>query len=510
MSQDDPSAESPRAPTGSGLDTRALGRGVLSVGGAKALFVLLGFAVTWAVPRLLGSPESFGRWTAVATALAILTNTLTNAQNQTVSKLTSENEAGAPWVVRRASLFALGTGVVCAGAFAAASPLLSGLVFGDPSLTPLFLIASLVLVAVPIYATGIGALNGQRRFAAQARLDAGFSVGRTVGLVGGAALGLGALGVVSGYTAALLGVAALAVALVGVGRAGGGPTLRTLLGLFVPIAVYTLASNGVLQLDVEILKAVLAAMLRADGLAATEAADLASAHVGLYRAPQSLAFVPYQLSITLTLVVFPLVSKATGTGDLEAARTATRGALRFAVLWLVLCEAPLAGGGERVLDLIFPASFVAGADALPVLALSQVVFAIFALTCTMLTGTGRAWHAFAAALAGLFVVVATTIAGLYVVGPEGPVRVVAALGALAGALVGLVASLAFVREALGPVIPWSSFLRALLAGTAGYAVARVVPLEDSLGAIAALGAGALAVLAVLGLLGELAFLRPRR
>ena len=302
----------------------------------------------------------------------------------------------------------------------------------------------------------------------------------------------------------------VAVAGVGNGRAGGGPDARRFLAFFVPIAAYTLASNGVLQIDIELLKGVTAAMLRAEGHEAIEAATLADAHVGLYRTAQSLEFVPYQLSIALTLVVFPLVSRATGTGDVAGARTAVRGALRFAVLSLVLCEAPLAGAGERSIDLLFPAAFVAGADALPILALAQVLFALFALACTVLTGAGRPWHAFGAAILGLIVVVATTIFGLHAVGPTGAVRVAAALGALAGALTGLVVALTLVRRALGPVIPWGTLLRAVLAGGVAYAAARAVPLEGALGAIASLGAGALAYLAALGLLGELGTLRPRR
>lgn len=490
-------------------DLRAAGRGVLSVGGAKGLFVLLGFVVTWAVPRLLGSPAAYGRLTAVTTALAILTNTLTQASVQSTSKLVSEREDEAPVVVRRAFALALGAGTLAASLFAAVSPPVSARVFGDPTLAPLFLVGALVLVGVPVYAAGVGALNGGRRFGAQARLDAGYSVARTVGLVGGAALGLGALGAAAGFAAAVLVMAGVSVVVVGLGRAAPGGHARALLSLWVPVAAHTLALNAVLQLDVELLMAAVAAMLRGEGVAAAEAAAAAADHGGLYRTAQSLAFVPYQLSIALTLVVFPLVSRATGAGDREAARATVRGALRFAVLWLVLCEAPLAGAGGRVLDLLFPDAFVRGADALPLLCLSQVLFALFALASTVLTGAGRPWHAFGAALAGVVAVVLTTLGALALVGPHGAVRVAASSGACAGASVGLVAALALVRALLGPVVPWASFARALAAGGAAALCAAAVPVSGGLGALLALAAGALVYLAALAALGELRALRPR-
>jgi hypothetical protein len=64
-------------------------------------------------------------------------------------------------------------------------------VLSNAALTPLVRLASVVVVAYAIYATAIGALNGARAFGRQARLDATFSVVRTLGLLGGGlALGL--------------------------------------------------------------------------------------------------------------------------------------------------------------------------------------------------------------------------------------------------------------------------------------------------------------------------------
>ena len=72
----------------------------------------------------------------------------------------------------------------------------------DDQLTPLLRVASLVVFAYALYAALVGSLNGLHLFGQQARLDATFSTLRTAGILGGAALGLGAIGAVTGFASA--------------------------------------------------------------------------------------------------------------------------------------------------------------------------------------------------------------------------------------------------------------------------------------------------------------------
>src|SRR5690606_28026411 len=101
-----------------------------------------------------------------------------------------------------------------------------------------------------------------------------------------------------------------------------------------PIVLFQLTLNGTLLLDVWVLKNTAAELGLAAGIEMREAAEQASRYVGLYRAGQNFAFVPYQVILSVTFIVFPLVSRATAAGDLESARAHIRSALRFSLIVL--------------------------------------------------------------------------------------------------------------------------------------------------------------------------------
>jgi O-antigen/teichoic acid export membrane protein len=504
-----PEAKSPPVPDAAS-PAMASARGVAWVGAAKVLFILSGLSIQLVVPRLLGSPERYGLLTAATTALAIVTNTLTTTLVQTTSKLASSTDPADLGAVEQASLrhgAALGVGI--GALFALLAWPVATYLLRDPLVMPLLALGGLVIAAYAVYSTSIGILNGRRTFARQARLDATFSTVRALAWIGGAALGLGALGVMSGFAAGAVLIAAIAFASVRVassGRAGstslpdfGGRFLRTLL----PLAAMQLALNGVLQLDVEVLKGLLAHLAVAAGSTALEAAERASFEVGCYRGAQQLAFLPYQLSIAVTLVLFPVVAHARQAKDEAAARAATNGALRFTLLALVAMEAPLVAGGANAMRLILPDEFAAGADALPVLALGQVAFALFALCATVLAGAGELRAATTAAVLGLVAMLGAAAGGVLLVGIEGPVRIAAAAGSALGAAVALGVALRGLSLSLGVGFPWLVAARALASGVAAVALGRMVP---GTGIVATAGAVVVAMLVYalgLTLLGEL-------
>ena len=254
------------------------------------------------------------------------------------------------------------------------------------------------------YSTAIGHLNGQRVFARQARLDASFTLVRTTGLLVGGALAIGALGAAIGFASAAVVMACVGLAFVGIGRAGSTISPRVWLAFFAAIALHQLALNGLLQLDVEILKSRVATLAMDAGANAVDAASLASTEAGLYRAAQSVAFVPYQLILAVTLVLFPTVARARTVGDEEGARRAVRGALRFATIALVLVAAPVAGGGDAAIRVLLDARYAPGGDALAILALGQIAFTLFVVGSTAISGDGSPFVVAASALVGLVVI----------------------------------------------------------------------------------------------------------
>lgn len=473
--------------------------------GAKGLFVVGGLVVQFGVPRLMGSTAEYGLFAAAATLLAIVTNTLTQATVQTVSKHVSLDEADHPVSLRRSLLLALGVGLVVAAGFVASAGFVAEHLLHDPAVAPLLQIAGVIVAAYSIYATAIGHLNGLRRFDRQAKLDASFTLVRTIGLLGGAVVAGGAVGTMVGFATAAVTMAGVGLLFVGVGGASGTTAEQRgrWLAFFAPIALYQLAVNGLLQLDLEVLKARVAALALDGGATIAEAAERASSEAGLYRAAQSIAFVPYQLIIAVTLVLFPTVARASAQGDVEGAREAVRGALRFSAITLVLLLAPAAGAAEGAMRVLFDARYLDGSSALVFLALGQIAFALFVVGATALSGDGAPGRVAAAAGVGLLVVVLGAYSAIEAVGIDGPVRSAAAISTALGSFVALVTVMSLVRARFGAVIPWTTLLRVGLAGATAFGVAHLVPQGTRLLGVAALAAGLATGLAMLAITREI-------
>lgn len=479
------------------------GRGVLWTMGAKVVFLGAGLGTQLVLPRVLGDPEAWGRYATVAAIAAIATNTLVASTVLTVSKRTSEHGADAGHAQREGLAIGAVLAVLLGGGFAAAAPLLAGAWQRDATLTPLLATAAIVVASYAVYAAAIGSLNGRRLFAAQARFDMGFALLRSAMILGGAALGAAA-GAIAGFAGAAVIVTIVALLVVGPGarRRGAAIDWRAWLAFFVPVAIYQASLNGVLQIDQPLLRASLADLALDAGRGAEEASEIASRWAGFYRAAQTFAFVPYQLILSVTLVVFPTVSRSTSSGDAEATRTAIRGAMRFSLVVLLAMAAPIAGASDGVMRIAYPEPYLDGAPALAVLAPALVPFSLFAIAAAILAGAGRARTTAGIALGALAVVVVLNVIAVRSVATEHAI-VAAALATGAGSLVALLAAGATVQRLFGAFLSPLSAARALAAAGAGYGVARVVPHASAIGAIGACAAGALAYLAALVLSREL-------
>ena len=199
--------------------------------------------------------------------------------------------------------------------------------------------------------------------AKQARLDVTFSTLRTVGILGGAALGLGAIGAVAGFATAAATIVTISLIWIGFGERGdAGEKIqrRRWLGFMAPIWTYQICLNGILLIDLQVLKRTATEIALASAATSQAAVDLANQYVGYYRAAQTFAFVPYQLIISLTFIVFPMISKATSIGNREAARSTIQHAMRLSLLLLLLVAAPTSGAAHGVMQLAYPAEYLPG------------------------------------------------------------------------------------------------------------------------------------------------------
>ena len=503
--------ETPSAPEASRGETRRAGRGLFAIAGAKVFFILTAYGIQLALPRLLGSPEAFGLYAAALSAVSMLNMILIAATIQSVSKFVSEDEVGSPVLLRQGLRIQLTVGGLLAGGLFVAAPLLASFL-RDDALVPLLRAASVVVFAYSLYAAVVGNLNGRHLFVHQARLDATFSTLRTVGILGGATLGFGALGAMGGFAAAALTI--MVVALVAVSDQlttvprGSSPAshrvpLKRWLGFMAPIWAYQAFLNGCLQIDVQVLKKAVAELSAEAGTTAEAAAAVASTQVGFYRAAQTFAFVPYQLILAMTFVIFPIISRATSAGDADAARRTIRGAMRFSFLVLLSVAAPIAGAADGVMRVAYPEEYLAGAPALGVLVFGLVAFALFVIAATVLSSAGQPGVAATIAALALGVVVVANWFFIHQAGP-GPSSLVAAASATTlGTTIACLLAGGTVYYRFRAFLPPASLVRGLLAGAVGFGVAHYVPHQTRPMAVVALAAGFVAFAAALFLLREL-------
>ena len=479
------------------------GRGLLSIAGAKIWFIVSAYAVQLLLPRLLGSPEAFGFYSTAMADVSILNNVLIAATVQTVSKKVSEDASRSGLALRQGLLLQAAWGGAIGLALFLLAPVIATYVKLNPAQAPLYRTASCVVIAYSLYAAIVGSLNGRHRFATQAKLDMTFSTLRSALILTAAALGFGAVGAVAGFATAAVIILLIALVVAKTGSPGKHSPWRTWFAFMAPLWLYQACLNGILQVDVSILSRTAIEASLAAGTVAEEASRVGDRLGGFYRAAQTFAFVPYQLILSVTFVVFPLVAKATSGGDPEAARATIRRAMRFSLLVLLAFAAPMAGAAEGVIRIAYTAEYLPAAQALRVLVLGLVPFALFVIAATAVSGAGRPFAS--AIIAGLsLVVLVIAVRGLIALsGPGEAALVAAATGTSIGAAVALIAVGAVSMKLFGAFIPPASVLRGLTAAAVGGGVAWGVPHASRIMAIVALAAGFAAYGVALLLLREL-------
>jgi stage V sporulation protein B len=392
--------------------TRKAGRGGLAIALAKLYFILVGLVQQIAFGRILGL-DGYGALSSALSAASIVTNPITQASIQGVSREVSAAEvAEQPAVARRVLRYHALLGVVGAVTFFFLSrPLAAAL--GAPHIGLTLAVLSSILFFYGIYTPLVGVLNGQRRFLSQAGLDVLAATLRTLGLLGGAFLASrGLLGaVVDGSAGAALGFAVsaaivllVALGVVGLGQAGGQrPSPRAYANFLVPLLLGQALLNLLFQADGLLLRRFAAEAALSAGLD-YRAAD---PFVGAYRAAQLFGFLPYQLLMSVTFVLFPMLSRAQASGDSEAVRGYVRAGVRLAVLLAGLMTSVLAAVPAGLIDLAYASEAAdLGSGSLRVLSVGLGFLAVLGVMTSALNSLGGARDSFlSTALALLLVVV---------------------------------------------------------------------------------------------------------
>jgi stage V sporulation protein B len=473
---------------------RKAGRGGLAVLGAKVFFIVTGMLQQFFLPRAIGLAD-YGALSRVLAVSNVFNNVIVTSSTQGVSRTvaaagTHEREALRA-TLRVHGVLALGAGVL----LAIAAPFVAFFEHAPEVLAPLLAMTG-VLVIYGVYAPLIGYLNGRGLFTRQASLDVAAASLRTVALLGfgwlfarragnlAAALSTspGVLGATVGAVLASVGVFLLALRWTGTGssfsgpRPAGVPHVRAYVALILPVMIAQVFTNGLMQADIILLGRYLslAAPPTTDTLTSAQAAN---EWVGVYRACQLFAFLPYQMLFSVTQVLFPMVARAKAE-DPSGARVAelvARGCRIGAIVCGMLVVVVLMMPGSLIKFAYGPAVAARGISALRTLALGQAAFAMLGLSTTVLVSLGRERTALAITAVALALLAATCVV-VIPLAPFGEAQLVATARATTTALVmALVVGVVAVRKIAGAFVPLKTAVRVGLCVAGAFVVGGMMP-----------------------------------
>lgn len=475
---------------------------------AKIFFILSGLIQQTLLPRIIGL-DGYGALSRVLAISNIANNVVVTSSIQGVSRAVAQTpDDQTSQTLRRTIKTHTAIAVPVALLFLFIAPHYARFQ-GSPHIVRPVQIVSLVVLAYGLYAPLVGYLNGQRRFTAQAGLDMTYAALRTAGMLGLGLLfarsGDGVFGACVGFAVAACLIFPVALRLTGVGSHGNaGPSVRDHLLFILPVALGQIALQALMQLDIVILGHHASRLVLASGLSGDLAREASDKIVGVYRASQLFAFLPFQLLIALTFIMFPMLAKAKAEQDREAVAAYVRSGMRLAFVFACIMVATVTALSPHLLRLAFPAEVgERGADSLRVLALGQGAFAIFYIEMTVLTSLGHERRS-ALMTAGAAAVVAA-LAWLACWTADGPDQLLLRCASAVAAGLGVSAiagGFAVLRSARAFVAPLTA-VRVLVTLAAVVASGWLMPYKGKLLVIPQAGIMAAVALALLVVTGEL-------
>jgi stage V sporulation protein B len=481
------------------------GRGGIAVAFAKVYFILVGLVQQVLLPRVLGL-DGYGAWSTVQSVASISYNPVTTTSIQAVSRAVAQApDAEQPQAVRNTlkihAALALPLAVIF---FLTAGPIAS-LAKAPHVLTALRIVSALLLL-YGLYTPLIGVVNGQKRFGYQAGLDMMSATLRTalmvaVGYWFATRYASGVEGAAWGVVLASVVTLLVAVAIVRTGKAGkGGPSVREHLLFLGPLFLGQVVFNLLLQADSLMLRRFSGEAAQSAGLAVHAADPL----VGAYRATQLFSFLPYQLLIAVTFVLFPMLATAYRDADREAVARYVQTGVRLALILAGLMVSVTSGLSGPLLNLVFGAQAAElGARAMQVLTLGFGGFAIFGVLITVLNSLKEERTSAKITIAAFGLVGALGV--VYVRGTRFGEELLwrMALSTSAGLLLATLLAAIAVKRAAGAVVSPMTLARVLVALVVSIGAAHLLPEPGKLMTLVFSALIALIYVAVLLILKEL-------
>lgn len=431
---------------------KKVGRSVLWLTAAKIWYMLTGMLLLMIFPRIGGGTDLdraavFGSYSVIISILNPITMMLVLGTLQAISKFVSEKNERYGFVIKKALVLQLFIGSFLALIFFLATPYMATF-FKDPAIEQPLKIASLIILFYALYPVFIGGFNGIGRFGFQAFMDICFAGMKITLILGAVYLGFGVLGAISGFaiTAVVMTVVSGLITLSFIKNEKTSTSKISIVDLLKFeswILVFAFCSNLLLNADLLIVKTL----------------STSAVEVGIYSAALQVARLPYVAVISVTFVLFPMISKVTWEKDVETARNYIFTASRYSLLIIGILAITLSACSVDVLRLVFPSLYAQGKFQLTFLSLAYMCFSMIAIYLTTITASGKPHISTFLIILVLGISAGSSWLGMKHNGTNG-----AAFGVMIAMMSGVVATSLYLKKWIAPGFPLFTLIKLSVSG----------------------------------------------
>jgi len=441
---------------------------------SEIIFNLSGFVIHAFVGRILG-PDDYGRYGIIITMTTMIIILIGNGIPTAMSKYISEIFDTNPPLVRKIKHQAIIIQSILIGSitviFYFSAPLF-GKILRDPALTDLFRLSTFI---IPFFASAsfyFSYFTGLHKFNIQSFLKISRSVFRIIFIISLAYL-FGIKGSILGYIA----VPAM-VFIMGyfIDRLIVSKNLRDiemkipnklprnphfewkkLVNYAWQIVIFFLAYELLISIDLYLVQSI----LRNEN------------QTGIYNASLTIGRLPYYLFYSLTVVLFPIISKSTSEKNAKKTSGIISQSLRMMIILLTPIIILMSVYSEQVIRIFYGKRFLAAGDPMSILVFGVGFLTVFYVFCFIMSGAGLVKKPMVISILGLAINILLNYVLIIRYGLKGSAYATSITSAIIAFIM-----LFFVWKDFGVAIKLKSFMKILLAGIVTWIFSAFLPKGD--------------------------------
>ena len=431
---------------------------------SEIIFNLSGYIIHSFVGRILG-PADYGRYGLVVTlttmVIILIGNGIPTAMAKYISEIFETNPRLVLIIKRKAILLqSILIGAITILFFLAA-PLISK-ILGDPTLTPLFRISTLIIPAFAMASFYFSYYTGLHKFNIQSILKTLRSVLKVVAIVG-LAYAFHVPGSIVGYALAAFLVFLVAFTLdqfkysKEIKKAAKDQNLslestfptKKLVNYAWQIILFFLAYELLISIDLYLVKGI----MHNDYL------------TGIYNASLTVGRIPYYIFYALTIMLLPVISKTTSENDQKLTNEIISQSMRLMTILLIPSVILMSQFASPIIKIFYSSTYIEAAYPMSILAYGVGFLTIFYVMSFVLNGAGKTkipmWIS-------IFGVIINTVLNYVLIKRFGIVG--SAIATTITSFVAMLAILFYVWKDFGTIIKAKSLLKILAGGIIMYII----------------------------------------